>query len=165
MGDNMDKDTANRFAGWTARGIASAQRRAAETAEAEREPLLPQRVDTITMGEERLMVRRGPGKTEQVSVDDLMLEGLINRALSKQDLRSVEELYRRLDAEELQTLVKPPRKPTARQMEAAKGAAQIITEILSARRAQLLELGVACMDGRTLKVDPDFLAGFRSREL
>lgn len=161
----MDKNAANQFVGWTARGIASAKRKAAVLAEAHREPLLPQRVDAITLGEEKLTVRRGPDKIEQVSVDDLMLEGLINRALLKKDFRSVEELYRRLDAEELQTLVKPPRQPTARQLKDAKEASLQLVRTLSTRRNQLLELGVARMAGHKLEVDPAFLAKFRGGEL
>lgn len=122
----------------------------------ESEPILPQRVDTISLGQETISVRRGGNRCEQVSVDDLILEGLIQRALVKQDYKSVEELYARLDAEEDSLLVKALRPPTRRQAVKVKAAIAEIALQLLANRTRLLELGVARMEGAKLKIDPGY---------
>lgn len=83
----------DKYAGWSRVGAARARKREAEL-EVERkaldaEPVLPAREDAITLGQEMLPIRRGPGKVERVSVDDLMLERLIERALTKPTILSV----------------------------------------------------------------------------
>lgn len=151
----MDKP--NKYVGWSPVGAARARKREAER-EAERkaldaEPLLPAREDAITLGQEMLPVRRGPGKVERVSVDDMMLVRLMERALTKPTISSVKDLYARLDVEEEAMLVRY-RTATRQQKAQAKELVGILSEVLTAQRNKLLALGVARMEGDTLKVHP-----------
>lgn len=151
----------DKFLGWSPVGAARARASDEQKQQEQREPLLPDRIDTVAMGEKKLTIRRANGETAQISVDNAMLESLIQRALFKQDLASIKELYRRLDAEEQSTLVKPRRQLTPQEREETRAIARDIFRTFANKREQLIALGVATMDGNKLKPDPAFLAQFR----
>lgn len=113
------------------------------------------RKDVISLGQEKLTVRRGVGKRETIAADDLIVERLVHRALSEEKLRDIKELYRRCDAERASSPAKRARRPTASQLASIEASIGQICNRLWAFQNQLLELELAEIEDGALRVSDE----------
>ncbi len=112
---------------------------------------LYERKDMISLSEDRLSVKRGSGVTEQVAADDLVLEGLIQRALGGRKLRDVKDLYRLCDALEASPSRGRDRRPNARKLARVRPTLVRIIGQLRSIQDELLALGLAQSEDGSLK--------------
>lgn len=157
------KDSLN-LAGWSARGAARMRRRQAEAERVEVEPLLPDRVSMLELGQRQItFLRPETGRSELGKADDLVNMALIDRALSGHR-QSVVQCYRRLDKEEDASLANPVRHTSKKLRREVEELLKVVLGKYAAVRDQLIDQGLAVDRDGMLRIAPEVLARAHARQ-